>query len=509
MVSAVGCPDNDAPNGTSNPGDGTGAHNPPVVVDPLFDGWESPAFTIVLTGEQHGYLEPCGCAEHQSGGISRRADLFRQIREKKWPVTGLELGGMIRRSREQSIQKFQTMLTAMNDMNYAALSLGPEEMRLGAPQLIALTAADPENPEDSIPILGANVVFFGSRDNEGNPKAFHVVEQDGVKIGVTAIFGESLVKKTFVEGGTSFIEIQEPAAALTPVVESLKAEKPDLLVLLSHASLSESKALAERFADFDIVLSAGGSEDPLSDNPVMVGDTMLVTAGHKGKYAGVIGYFPDDEKQRLRFELVNLDYKRFEDSPQMYEHMKSLQQLFEDMQLAQNEQPIPHESRANFVGAAKCGECHKKAYAKWKNSKHAHAYESLIRGREGQEKNWISRIHDPECLCCHVTGWEPQEVLPFESGFLSVDETPLLKGQQCENCHGPGGGDGKHVALEELWSEDRSQVSQEDVIAERKRMALDKKTAKKQLCIQCHDGDNSPKFDFDVYWEKIQHPWKD
>ena len=42
---------------------------------PLFTGWSKPAATLVLSGEQHGYIEPCGCAEHQSGGFARRHDL--------------------------------------------------------------------------------------------------------------------------------------------------------------------------------------------------------------------------------------------------------------------------------------------------------------------------------------------------------------------------------------------------------------------------------------------------
>src|SRR5690606_15873840 len=110
------------------------------------------------------------------------------------------------------------------------------------------------------------------------------------------------------------------------------------------------------------------------------------------------------------------------------------------------------KSGSTFVGAAKCGECHIKAYAKWKTSKHAQAYESLSRGRKGQEENWISRIHDTECLSCHVTGWHPQNVVRYDSGFLSEEATPHLKGQQCENCHGPGS---RHSEVEANWKADR------------------------------------------------------
>jgi hypothetical protein len=27
----------------------------------------------------------------------------------------------------------------------------------------------------------------------------------------------------------------------------------------------------------------------------------------------------------------------------------------------------------------------------------------------------------------------------------------------------------------------------------------------RKLCVECHDKENSPRFDFDVYWSRIQH----
>jgi hypothetical protein len=40
-------------------------------------------------------------------------------------------------------------------------------------------------------------------------------------------------------------------------------------------------------------------------------------------------------------------------------------------------------------------------------------------------------------------------------------------------------------------------------------MHLDKGVAKDKTCYQCHDPDNSPKFDFDKYWKKIEHLGRD
>ena len=60
--------------------------------EPLLADWKSPAAVLLLTGEQHGYLEPCGCSIDQLGGMARRADLVRILtKERKWPVAGLDV----------------------------------------------------------------------------------------------------------------------------------------------------------------------------------------------------------------------------------------------------------------------------------------------------------------------------------------------------------------------------------------------------------------------------------
>ena len=92
--------------------------------------------------QQHGYIEPCGCSPKQSGGLARRADLLRQLREvKKWPVLALESGGTLdesRVTRHQSILKFNMILDAFNSMGYRALGLGTEELKLTSVKLFEI-----------------------------------------------------------------------------------------------------------------------------------------------------------------------------------------------------------------------------------------------------------------------------------------------------------------------------------------------------------------------------------
>ncbi len=94
---------------------------------------------------------------------------------------------------------------------------------------------------------------------------------------------------------------------------------------------------------------------------------------------GVVGLYPDDKENPVRFELVSLKGSLFGEDPGMVEHMRTYQTRLFDEQIILAESPSTHPSGASFVGAEKCGECHTKAFAVWKDSAHAHAFESLNR----------------------------------------------------------------------------------------------------------------------------------
>lgn len=474
--------------------------SPPT--EPLLQGWDRPAAALLLSGEQFGYLEPCGCSLLQSGGLARRARLEAMLREKGWPVAGLDAGGIIKRSRTQDQIKFEAILGGLKQLNYAAVAAGTAELRLQPDYLIGQFTEGEGIPLGGL-LVSANVVFFDQPDL-GVPKPWKIVTVGDVKVGVTAVLGQQAAAEVAPAGVQTNITILPAADALRQVLPALQAEQPDWMVLLAHGTPEEARTWAEQFPQFAVVLTTGGAEEPPL-KPTLVGETWLLEVGHKGKHVGVLGYYPQ-ATPKFRWEVVNLDNQRFTNDPRMDQVMRDYQRMLQEQNLAESEEILSrHPSGRTFVGAAKCGECHKNAYKKWTGTKHAQAFESLKRGRKGQEHNWISRIYDPECLCCHVTGWNPQEVLRFESGYLNERATPHLLGQQCENCHGPGS---HHTELEWRLRETKS-APDEAVIAARKDLKLNSATAEKDVCIKCHDGDNSPNFQFKKYWEEVRHPWKD
>ncbi|MFM9115350.1 MAG: hypothetical protein ACKOU6_04215, partial [Planctomycetota bacterium] len=121
------------------PADSVSKEEPGKIRLPLFTGWEKPALTIVVSGRQNGYIEPCGCAglTNQKGGMARRYTLIRQLEERGWPVVPVDVGNQIKRFGRQSEIKFQIAYEALKKMGYQAIGLGPDDLRLSSGELFS------------------------------------------------------------------------------------------------------------------------------------------------------------------------------------------------------------------------------------------------------------------------------------------------------------------------------------------------------------------------------------
>jgi hypothetical protein len=449
----------------------------PKVLQEFKDKW--PAGILVISGEQDGYPDPCGCTQGQLGGLGRRYDLIEKIKGLGMATAKIDLGNLIhyrgnsRGGLAQENIKFSVIHKALGDMGYAAVALGPEDLRPGVLETLGafLNFKEPK-------FLAANVQAADKQLGDAI-QAIKYVDAGPVTVGITAVLDPASYQ-ALQDPNAALLEVKPPDEVIPGVLDAMK-KKAIVSVLMVQGPHEEAKRLAEKFPGFDIVIGTSEFVDPDERaESLHGGKTLLINnIGKKGKYVGLVGFYPDNPRQRMVYRRVALDTAFRQADPmrvlidQEYQEMLKAEGVVERFVRSSNGQ----SPGSSYVGAQACQACHPRTFEKWASTKHAKAYEPLTNPRRNRE-------YDAECISCHTTGFG------YVSGWVSTEKTPLLKGNQCENCHGPAS---LHVA-------------QPDNPAYRRPMAMTAESAKSNaFCTKCHDEDNDPHFNFDTYYPQIFH----
>ncbi len=466
----------------------------------IFVDWPKPDLALLFTGEQMGFLEPCGCAglDNQKGGFKRRMTLMKGLRDEGWPIVAMDAGGLVRRYGHQAQIKLGKSLEGLVEMGYEGVAFGDKDLRLD--MLSEAANLDPN------PLLSANIGLVDF--DAGFTRRFHVVEQNGIKVGMTSVLGK---QGTAAAQAMRDLVTLAPEEAIAQVLPQLLAANCDELILMVYGEVEEARALSAKFPQFRwVVAGKGGDEPPKTPAPIAESGATLIEVGHKGMYAVVIGIYLQGEP-KYRYQKVPMDH-RFADAEEMQQllvrYQKQLQLLvtagegFEP--LTGKPLPLPDQG-GGFVGSQACADCHSTACEIFMESPHAHATTTLVELDP-------PRHYDPECLSCHVTGWNPQAYARIVTGYTSLADTPHLTMQGCENCHGPA----KNHYDAEMGNIDATDEEMETYRAALRMTIVDNEgnmegqvlgdTVKN--CLECHDLDNSPDFDFQQYWNVEEKPVK-
>lgn len=496
----VGCTGKTPPK-ASVPGGGASGAGTPTSVKPLADWPEDLAGVLVISGEMAGYMEPCGCTDGQLGGLIRRMTFADMVRtERKWPLAMIDLGGLINDPHDtkhgggpqQTNIKFASALKALTMLKYSAIAMSVDDLKLGTAEALMGYVNSLPQTADAPKIVAANVTPASGAGFETCIRPSVKTEVGPIKVGVTAVLDQAAFDALKDVGKSDLMTVVDPETALGPVLTDLEKDT-DLQVLLVQGPPALAQKLGLAFPGFDVVVATTLHSEPETQPKTLNGgETWLVTVGRKGQYVGAIGLPKDKSKKRL-YQRIELN-SRYDPFKSRGEPMRKL--IDEDfvgelkaVGVLQGYLKQPYiltdgsASKATYVGAETCKGCHPNTFAKWESTKHAHAYEALT---SNPKRN---READADCVRCHTTGFE------YDSGFTTAELTPKLKGNQCENCHGPGS---EHSA------------APDDKTARANIARSSEYFKSNRTCINCHDEDNAPHgFDFDKMWEQIKHKHMD
>ncbi len=417
--------------------------------------------TLLITGQTNGLLEPCGC-ENVEGGMEARAGFLESFRAENDSFALIDLGEFVDKEVNEINKALGiTYLQACNEMGYDFVNLSSADLRFGYEYLSKISE------KVQLPLLSTSVL------SERSPfwKTSIVKEMKGLKIGFLG--ASSLMQKAGLK--IEDFNLSDPTEPLRAEAETLRErDEVDVIVLLACEPPPIVIQWLEDYKGPKIDLAATFE---FGIQPQLVKDTYLVNVPSKGYGIGKITL--DVEKGK---GVTKVDYERVSLKPETYENenmreylSQAYQRMIQDLGLQLERtavlQNLPEEKEdfAGYAGATFCMDCHYDQYEQWSQTRHARAFDDLL----NQNRHWV-----PECVMCHVTGYGNA------GGYISFGRSERLRHVQCETCHGPGQKHADDMGTSPI-----------------------RRGEKKELCVQCHDEKNSPKFDemYDLYYKKIQH----
>jgi len=370
-------------------------------------------------------------------------------------VLVIDCGDFCGRNLERERYKSKFLLDFYLNSPYDVVEIGEKELFFDYKDVIDKTR------DSKIDFVSANLYERDSGKLVFKPYA--IKKFDGVRVGVIGLLGKGLRLRP--EEVSTSLQIEDQLEAAKKFVPELR-KKADVVVLLAHMGYPATRDLLDAVEGIDVAIVGHGPG--FSIKPYERGGTWVVRSGQRGQSVAELHLKVDDSGVTDReLNVVKLDAKIAKD-PEVdrlvkqfnKEERKRAQKLAEEK--AARKRPAAAEDQ--FLGVEEsCKKCHRPQYEQWRKTRHAGAYESLVKSNKN---------YDQDCLACHVTG------LGKPGGFVSPYDGLKMKGVQCESCHGMGTDhrrDGTYGRVDEA------------------------------TCIVCHDRENSPDFVYSSYLKEIVH----
>lgn len=426
------------------------------------DSPQEVSLQLFFTGDTHGRLEECGCFDGQVGGLTRVRTVQEQI--ESGPSLKVDVGNALTGTEDFHLIHYRYILKAYQSMGYDCLNIGLAEARLSQRQLVEV------RDQESAPLVSANL--FG-QDGELLFPAYRRVDRGGLRIACIGVLDPNIVGNSLGDG----LEIRPMRQVLLDLLPRITGEA-DLIVLLAYTDKEGLEELAREFYECDVIL--GGHVTQPSSEWQRNNQSLIAYITNESKALGyarlTVGADGDVASETLGMMLLT---DKFPEHPAIRELGQEYRNLIRQTSLdidqpgtvlADNAVPGVRAT-ASFVGSESCASCHSSAYAAWKDSGHAHAFDSL--------KNRDSDA-DPNCIGCHTVGFGT------ESGYRrEFGETKLIH-VGCESCHGPGS---EHVS---------QHLSGDPVTFQFRPLGP-------ADCRRCHFGEFSRPFDWEQFWPQVKH----
>jgi len=276
--------------------------------------------TVLFTHDLHSHFLPVPEEDGgQSGGYARLKTVLDRERAKAPHALVLDAGDFSIGSLIQTLYTTQAAeLRTMGALGFDATTMGNHEFDhtgVGFAQMLnaaihsgdkvpALLSANydpaPSNP-DRLDIQRA-MAAYGERD-------YMLLERGGITYGIFGLMGVDSHDCAPASG----FELKDIKANAQRCVDALKAEGAQFIICLSHSGTDEDKKksedelLAQEVEGIDLIVS--GHTHTTLPEPIVVGNTYIVSCGQYGENLGVITlkWNENGDKELTDYRLIPID----------------------------------------------------------------------------------------------------------------------------------------------------------------------------------------------------------
>lgn len=398
--------------------------------------------TLLITGQNNGVFEPCGCKGMFRGGLVRRATFFESARTQHPNVIALDTGDQTDTfsildefgpRREIRNRTDRAIINGMVQLRYGAVLVGDRDLAWGVDRYRSVYG--------ELPMVATNVSANGAPLGE----RLRVVDTPAGRVAIIGVIAPEAL--ALLNPRTRLrLNVADPIDAANSTLAGVDAEVVIALTLGGPAFESD---LAERVPRIDVIVSQPGH----GSGRTYDGDAIRIESPQNGLSVATLELsIADDGTVSEVDRTATLIEPSIPAEPHLGDVFSALNYTVGRLQLIEDAD-FP---RGRQHPADACGECHQSIYEWWTQHPHAKAFDAIA--AEG-------RVEDANCLPCHVSGFEEA------GGYRNLIDTPKLVGVTCTMCH--------NVDLAAHTAADTPNVPR----------------TPRDACLMCHTRQDSPRFE--------------
>lgn len=261
---------------------------------------------VMFLHDTHSHLNEFPTVENGEsgmlGGFARIKTLINEQKEKNPDTLLLDAGDFSMGTLIQTVYEEEAAeLRMLGDLGIDVTTLGNHEYDYGAKGLANMLKSA-VGSKDRLPAMSVCNVDWDSMKAKGltgdqqilydafedyGIKDYVVVEKNGVRIAVIGVFGIN----SLACAPNCPLEFQDPVKSVKETVKQIqKTEEVDMIACVSHSGTwedeekSEDEILAKNVPELDLIIS--GHTHRKLEEPIIHGDTMIVSVEEYGKYLG-------------------------------------------------------------------------------------------------------------------------------------------------------------------------------------------------------------------------------